>query len=440
MASEWMEMVLKEAIDIKHGFAFPGENIRDVPRGDILLTPGNFAIGGGFKGDKFKYFDGEVPEEYVLNEGDLIVTMTDLSKQSDTLGYPAFVPESLGPRFLHNQRLGKVRIKEGAELDKIFLFYLLRSAEYRNEILASATGTTVKHTSPGRILTFKADIPKLPEQVEIGRVLGRLDDRIELNRRMNEALEAIARAIFKSWFVDFDPVRAKTEGRDTGLPSHIASLFPDSFEDSELGEIPAGWAVKSLGEVTNYLNRGISPSYVDDGGVLVLNQKCIRHGEVDASKGRRHDPLKRSIVDRILQFGDILVNSTGVGTLGRVAQFLQVEEETIVDSHVTVVRAAGAEVSEHYLGVALGLRQDEIEALGEGSTGQTELSRSKLAEILVLVPSPPIIDQFDRLCGPLRQARITNGQESASLASSRDALLPKLISGQLRVRQIKGNG
>jgi type I restriction enzyme S subunit len=98
-------------MDIKHGFAFPGENIRDVPPGDILLTPGNFAIGGGFKGDKYKYFDGVVPDEYVLNEGDLIVTMTDLSKQSDTLGYPAFVPESLGPRFLHNQRLGKVLIK-----------------------------------------------------------------------------------------------------------------------------------------------------------------------------------------------------------------------------------------------------------------------------------------------------------------------------------------
>jgi type I restriction enzyme S subunit len=111
MANEWIETVLKEVMDIKHGFAFPGENIRDVPPGDILLTPGNFAIGGGFKGDKYKYFDGVVPDEYVLNEGDLIVTMTDLSKQSDTLGYPAFVPESLGPRFLHNQRLGKVLIK-----------------------------------------------------------------------------------------------------------------------------------------------------------------------------------------------------------------------------------------------------------------------------------------------------------------------------------------
>jgi type I restriction enzyme S subunit len=152
MAGEWKETSLAAVMDVKHGFAFPGENIRDEPPGDILLTPGNFAIGGGFKGDKFKYFDGEVPEDYVLKEGELVLTMTDLSKQGDTLGYPAIVPRPRGPRFLHNQRLGKVLIKRSAELDRGFLFYLLRTAEYRNEVLASATGTTVKHTSPGRIL------------------------------------------------------------------------------------------------------------------------------------------------------------------------------------------------------------------------------------------------------------------------------------------------
>src|ERR1035441_5352788 len=137
MAGGWKEKSLAAVMDVKHGFAFPGENIHDEPPGDILLTPGNFAIGGGFKGDKFKYFRGNVPEDYVLNEGDLLVTMTDLSKQADTLGYPAIVPKSRGPRFLHNQRLGKVLIKLGAELDERFLFYLLRTAEYRHEVLAS---------------------------------------------------------------------------------------------------------------------------------------------------------------------------------------------------------------------------------------------------------------------------------------------------------------
>ena len=232
MADEgWSEVLLADVIEIKHGFAFPGEHIRDEPPGDILLTPGNFAIGGGFKGDKFKYFDGPTPEEYVLDEGDLIITMTDLSKQGDTLGYPALVPTPKQARFLHNQRLGKVTICANADVDKRFLSYLLRTPKYRHEILASATGSTVKHTSPSRILAYKTSIPPRPQQRAISHILGTLDDKIELNGRMNETLEAMARALFKSWFVDFDPARAKSESRDPSLPKEITDLFPNSFEE-----------------------------------------------------------------------------------------------------------------------------------------------------------------------------------------------------------------
>lgn len=103
MGGKWQDANLVDVIDIKHGYAFPGRNIREEMTGDILVTPGNIAVGGGFKADKFKYFDGEVSNEFVLTEGDLIVTMTDLSKQADTLGYPALVPRSHRKRFLHNQ-------------------------------------------------------------------------------------------------------------------------------------------------------------------------------------------------------------------------------------------------------------------------------------------------------------------------------------------------
>ena len=156
MAGDWEPDSLERLIDVKHGYAFKGEMIHSEPRGDVLLTPGNFAIGGGFKGDKFKYFDGPVPQEYILEEGDLIVTMTDLSKQTDTLGYPAFIPfPSDGRRYLHNQRLGKILVKESNAIDVRFLHYLMCTAEYRHEVLSSATGTTVKHTSPDRIRRFK---------------------------------------------------------------------------------------------------------------------------------------------------------------------------------------------------------------------------------------------------------------------------------------------
>lgn len=157
MASKfWQPVTLGDLVEVTHGFAFKGEFFRDSPPGDILLTPGNFAVGGGFKLDKCKYYIGSVPEEFVLKKGDLLVTMTDLSKASDTLGYPAILPAPpKGSRFLHNQRLAKVLTLPHAPVNKDFLYYLLRTNLYRNEVLASATGTTVKHTSPGRIKVFK---------------------------------------------------------------------------------------------------------------------------------------------------------------------------------------------------------------------------------------------------------------------------------------------
>jgi type I restriction enzyme S subunit len=242
MALEWPKVALGDLIDIQHGFAFEGEFFREEPPGDVLLTPGNFAIGGGFKADKLKYYRGPVPDEFVLQPGDLLLTMTDLSKAADTLGYPAVVPPARrGTRFLHNQRLGKVKIRDGVPLESRFLYYLLCSREYRNEVIASATGSTVKHTSPSRIRAFCFDLPTRAEQRAIGRILGALDDKIELNRRMNETLEAMTWTLFKSWFVDFDPVRAKAENRDPGLPEPIVDLFPARLVDTELGGIPEGW-------------------------------------------------------------------------------------------------------------------------------------------------------------------------------------------------------
>ncbi len=177
----WTPVTLGDLIDIKHGFAFDGDYFRDEPPGDILLTPGNFAIGGGFKGDKFKYYSGPVLEDFVLDAGDLLVTMTDLSKAADTLGFPALVPSSHGSRFLHNQRLGKVLLRPNAPTTKAFLYYSLCSQGYRNEILASATGTTVKHTSPGRIRAYRFCLPPIEEQEAIADILSHLDAKIDLN-------------------------------------------------------------------------------------------------------------------------------------------------------------------------------------------------------------------------------------------------------------------
>ncbi|MEA1893786.1 MAG: restriction endonuclease subunit S [Euryarchaeota archaeon] len=131
--------------------------------------------------------------------------------------------------------------------DNLFVYYLTRSPEFRDFAIVRMEGSSGRQRVPAPTLKrFTFACPPLPEQRAIAHILGSLDDKIELNRRMNETLEAMAQAIFKSWLVDFDPVRAKTEGRDTGLPKEIADLFPDSFEESELGAMPEGWKQSTI--------------------------------------------------------------------------------------------------------------------------------------------------------------------------------------------------
>ncbi|MEZ9990359.1 restriction endonuclease subunit S [Vibrio splendidus] len=150
----WKPSSLNAVLNIKHGFAFKGENFTDIDNGNILLTPGNVKIGGGVKLDKVRYCGGKIPSDYIFDAGDLMITMTDLSKASDTLGYPALIPKLGSYRLLHNQRLGKVELKDQFRFTE-FVYQLLCSTEYRNEIVGGATGTTVKHTSPTKIMDFK---------------------------------------------------------------------------------------------------------------------------------------------------------------------------------------------------------------------------------------------------------------------------------------------
>jgi type I restriction enzyme S subunit len=434
MADEWKERQLSELMDITHGFAFPGEGIRDEPSRDILLTPGNFAIGGGFKGDKFKYFAGEAPPEYVFTPGDLVVTMTDLSKQSDTLGYPAIVPDSEGSlRFLHNQRVGKVLVKSDANLDKRFLFYLLRTSDYRHEVLASSSGTSIKHTSPKRILAYKASIPPLNEQLAIACILGALDDKIELNRRRNRTLEAIARAIFQSWFVDFDPVKAKAAGRKpAGLSKEIAALFPDSFSDSPLGPIPTGWRVGSILEIADLLSGGTpktsEPSYWD-GDIPWASAKDVSQcGEaflIDTERTITQEGLQNSATQIIPAFSSVVV-ARGA-TTGRMTMF---------GHDIAMNQTCYALKSEFdaplYLYLLLRHEIDAIVHTAHGSVFDT-ITTATFRASKVCIAAPQLARElgkraspmFDQILGILRQTR--------TLAAVRDALLPKLISGELRV-------
>jgi type I restriction enzyme S subunit len=435
MAGEWQMDSLGELIDVKHGFAFQGELIHDEPRGDVLLTPGNFAIGGGFKGDKLKYYDGPVPEEFVLREGDLLVTMTDLSKQADTLGYAAFVPHEPGRRYLHNQRLGKVLIKSPNAVDARFLQYLLRSAEYRHEVLASATGTTVKHTSPERIKRFHFRRPPLPEQRAIAHILGTLDDKIELNRRMNETLEAMARALFKSWFVDFDSVRAKSEGRDPGLPKKIADLFPARLVDSELGEVPEGWGVGRFDEVVEQLRDQENP--------LASPNVPFQHFSIPAFDESQRPKTEFGASIKSLK----LRVPPGVILLSKLNP--EIERVWLVDVEATDRAVCSTEFlvlrprplygrSFAYCLARSTLFRQRIESLVTGTSKSHQRAQvDAILTLAVIRPPKPLVDAFEKTASPLLSRTLACRRETRTLAALRDALLTKLISGELRLKDVE---
>ena len=432
MASEWVEKSLGDVIDIKHGFAFKGEFFRDEPPGDALLTPGNFAIGGGFKADKFKYYDGPVPDEFVLHEGDLLVTMTDLSKQADTLGYPAFVPRrNAGPRFLHNQRLGKIIIKDKASLNIRYLHYLMCTREYRHEVLASATGTTVKHTSPERIKRFRFLSPPLPEQRAIARILGTLDDKIELNRRMNETLEAMARALFQSWFVDFDPVRAKAEGCDPGLPKEVADQFPGRFEDSERGEIPAGWGPVPLPQL-----------------IEVNPPRSLSKGQVAPYLDMANMPTQGHSPDAVIEraFGSGMRFTNGDTLVARITPCLENGKTAFVDfleesqigwgSTEYIVLRPKPPLPPEYgycLARSVEFRDFAIQSM-TGSSGRQRVPAESLSHFATASPPAYLAELFGIRVKPLFARVQTATKDSRTLAALRDTLLPKLISGELRVQ------
>ena len=424
MALEWTEITLGELIDIRHGFAFKGQFIHDEPNGHVLLTPGNFAIGGGFKGEKLKYYNGVVPEEFILHKGDVIVTMTDLSKQSDTLGYPAFVPAcNEGRRYLHNQRIGKITLKDIASTDARYIYYVMCSTECRNEVLASATGTTVKHTSPDRIKRFRFSLPPLQEQRTIAHILGTLDDKIELNRRMNETLEASARALFKSWFVDFDPVRAKMEGRHTGLPQDIADLFPDRLVDSEMGEIPEGWEVTSLKDCMS-LTMGQSPpgsTYNGRGVGLPFFQ-----GRSDF--GFRY-PERRRFCSAPTRIAD--PEDTMVSVRAPVGDINMAWERCCIGRGVAALRHRSGSSSFTYHSVWA--MQRELRKYEHTGTVFGAINKGQFEALKVIEPEPRVVSAFDSMSRHLDARTRSNVSESRALAALRETLLPKLISGETRV-------
>jgi type I restriction enzyme S subunit len=263
---------------------------------------------------------------------------------------------------------------------------------------------------------FLLDLPPLPIQRRIAGILSAYDELIENSQRRIKILEAMARALYREWFVHFR------------FPGHESvPRVP-----SPLGDIPQGWEVKKLRNISSHINRGINPRYDERGDSVVINQKCVRDQRLSLEPARRQSkPIPR---DKQIRFGDVLINSTGVGTLGRVAQIYEELENCTVDTHVTIARAASSTNLDFY-GCCLLTHQETFERLGTGATGQTELGRAAIAEIELVVPPPNVQRQFGVAVKGMRSASIAYGKKIKNLHRTRDLLLPRLLSGQVELSE-----
>jgi type I restriction enzyme, S subunit len=230
----------------------------------------------------------------------------------------------------------------------------------------------------------------------------------------------MARSLYREWFVNFR------------FPGH--QKVP--LVDSPLGPIPKEWEVRKIETLTSFLNRGLSPSYDDEGGSLVINQKCIRDQRLSLDPARHQQkPVPK---EKLIKFGDVLINSTGVGTLGRVAQVYDNLEKCTVDTHVTIVRSNDT-VDIDFFGLALLDRQETFERSGVGATGQTELSRTAIGQVQLALPPRTLQSRFGRLMRPMRSAITIMSKQIENLRRTRDLLLPRLISGEVRLYNRHGD-
>ena len=299
-------------------------------------------------------------------------------------------------------------------LNSQFLYYWIGSPQGKAELQKCTIGSSQSAFTIVLLKGMEIELPPLPVQQRIAGILSAYDELIENSQRRIKILESMARALYREWFVHF---------RFPGHETHPSVASP-------LGEIPQGWEVKKLGGISSYINRGITPQYDEEGDSVVINQKCVRDQRLNLEPARRQSKAIPS--EKQVCFGDVLINSTGVGTLGRVAQVYENLENCTVDTHVTIARAARNTDLDFY-GCCLLSLQETFERLGVGATGQTELGRAAISEIELVVPPIDLQRQFGVAAKGMRSAAEAYGKQIQNLRRTRDLLLPRLLSGQINI-------
>jgi type I restriction enzyme S subunit len=386
-----------------------------------------------FKDECFVFISDEKANELHsanASPGDLVFVYVG------TIGQVGIIPRNASyPRYIISQNLMKLTC-DPDKADPLYVYYYFRSPTGQHSLLLSASSTGVPIIS--RPLTslraIRILLPPLSEQHTIAHILGTLDDKIELNRQVNHTLEAIARTLFKSWFVDFDPVCAKAEGRQPyGMDAETAALFPGSFEDSPMGEIPKGWRVITIGEVVTINGRNVTKDYP---------YQTIKYIDISSvAEGRLEGTTNYYLVDapsrakRLVRQGDCIWSTVRPNR----KSYLFIhnpEDNLVVSTGFAVLTPRSIPPSYLYAWVTTDQFVDYLAYNADGSAYPAVLP-DRFADGIILLPPAQILQEFERQVGPIRELIAQNEDESRTLAAIRDALLPKLLSGEIRVKDAR---
>jgi type I restriction enzyme S subunit len=401
---KWEWLSFSNLFRVRHGYAFKSQFF-DTSGPFVLLTPGNFHEDGGFRdqGEKQKYYTGDVPPGYILDEGDLIVAMTEQAE--GLLGSSAWIPES--NRYLHNQRLGLITEINERRIDKRFLYYLFNIQEVRRQISGSASGTKVRHTSPERIGRVRARIPSLPTQRTIAKTLTSYDEMIENTRRRMRLLEEVGRQLYREWFIRF--------------------RFPGHEHTALVKGVPTGWERKTLGDICSDIRETALPGDCEPDTPYIGLEHMPRRSIALSVWGRAEEVTSTK---HRFRCGEIL--------FGKIRPYFHKVGVAFVDglasSDAIVLRPKSDELQSLVLMTA---SSDPFVAtvsqmVREGSK-MPRADWKVMRQYPVLLPPKGLFDTFTGQIRPITEQLKVLALQGRKLREARDLLLPELMSGEIVV-------
>ena len=436
MTSEWSQTTLG-SIAINEGYGLVdgpfGSNLPAslyTNEGVPVIRGSNLALGTSrFRAQEFVFVSWDTAKRLSRS---LCRPLDVIFTKKGTLGQTGLVPEGTKyDQYLLSSNQMKLTV-DPLVADPLFVYYSVSSPESIEKIVRDSEATGVPKTNVTYLREFPIRLPPLSEQRAIAHILGTLDDKIELNRRMNETLEAMARALFKDWFVDFGPTRAKIEGRDPYLAPETWDLFPDQLADSELGPIPEGWDVCELGDLCHKAQYGYTASATSQpvGPKFLRITDINKQSWIDWSRVPYCEATNKEASKYRLHSGDLLIArmaDPGHGVL------VEEDVETVFASYLIrfrPIKEPHARLLQYWLKSTEYWQLVESRAAG---TTRVSLNAKVLSEFPLVIPANPVADAFASQTGALRDRLVESASEIQKLAALRDLLLPKLMSGEVRI-------